>query len=188
MAQINLLPWREEFRQEKKNEFIKQLAGVAVLGGLMCYLWVMSMNNSITDQQQRNSILQNEINQLNQQVKEINELKKRRKELLDRMKVIQDLEGKRSIIVHYFDEFVKAVPDGIYITSLKKTDNMLFIEGVSESNTRVSAFMRRLNDSSWFSDPNLNSVVSAPKKGDQAGTFVMQLKTVLPDTGEKNGS
>ncbi len=189
MAQINLLPWREEFRQEKKTEFYKQLVGVLIIAALMSYFWVQSANNSIVNQQSRNNILQSEINLLSKQVEEIKELKKRRKELLDRMKVIQDLEGKRSIIVHYFDEFAKAVPDGVYVTALKRTGSLMHIEGVSESNARVSSFMRQLNDSDWFSEPNLNTVVAAPDKGEQYSRFVMQLKTVLPKKEEeKSGS
>lgn len=189
MAQINLLPWREEYRQEKKNEFVKQLVGVCIVAALMSYVWVQSVNTSITTQQTRNDLLNAEINLLSKQVQEIKELKKRRKELLDRMKVIQDLEGKRSIIVHYFDEFAKAVPDGVYITGLKRSGDSLHVEGVSESNARVSSFMRQLNDSDWFSEPNLNSVIAAPEKGDQYSRFVMQLKTVLPKKEEdKDGS
>ncbi|WP_045857376.1 PilN domain-containing protein [Teredinibacter purpureus] len=185
MAQINLLPWREEHRREKKKEFLTQLGGVCLLAIGVAYLWVQAVDGAIATQNTRNSMLNTEIGLLEKQVSEIKDLKKKRRELLDRMKVIQDLEGKRSIIVHYFDEFAKSVPDGVYITTLSKNGNIISIDGVSESTNRVSTFMRQLDDSEWFADPNLKSVVAAPQHGSQASTFQMQLKVVLPDDDAK---
>lgn len=187
MATINLLPWREEFRQEKKKEFIVQLAGVCILALLVAFMWIRSVDSAIASQNQRNGMLQAEIKQLQSQVKEIQELKKRRAELIDRMKVIQDLQGTRPIIVRYFDELVRAVPDGIFITKLSRTGVVIKIEGVTESNNRVSTFMRQLNDSSWFAEPNLKSVVANNKFGEQASVFSLELKTTLPKKLKQGG-
>lgn len=180
MTRINLLPWREEYREEKKKEFVVQFAAVCVLAAVLAYAWFQVVANAVDNQNQRNAILQSEINLLQQQVKEIQELKKRRAELVDRMKVIQDLQGTRPIIVRYFDELVRAVPDGIYLTSLARQGDTITIEGVTESNNRVSSFMRRLDDSEWFADPNLRSVTADPKLGEQASRFSMLIKAVLP--------
>lgn len=187
MARINLLPWREEFRQEKKKEFFTQMAGVCILAALVAYVWVMKVDGVIAYQNERNNILNNEIKLLSEQVKEIQELKKRRRELSDRMKVIQDLQGTRPLIVRYFDEFAKAVPDGIYVTSVKRVANGLTIEGVSEANSRVSTFMRRLNASKFFDEPDLKTVDAEPALGEQAAKFTMQLKMVLPSEAEEEG-
>ncbi|WP_188150026.1 PilN domain-containing protein [Teredinibacter waterburyi] len=181
MAQINLLPWREEYRLERKKEFLSQLAGVCLLAVGVSFLWIKSVDAQISTQNERNRMLNAEISQLNEQVKEIKTLKKERSELLSRMKVIQALEGTRSIIVHYFDEFTKAIPDGVFITSLSRRGNSFQIEGISESNNRVSTFMRQLDESEWFSDPNLRSVTASPAYGNQASEFKMQLKAVIPD-------
>ena len=178
MAQINLLPWREELRQEKKKAFITQLAGMCIFAALASFVWVKSVDSSIESQKQRNNMLQSEIILLEKQVAEIKDLKKRKKELLDRKRVIEGLEGKRSVIVRYFDELVRAVPDGIYVTLLSRRANLFTIEGVSESNNRVSAFMRQLNGSECFSDPNLKSVVADSKLGEQSSKFSMQLNAV----------
>ncbi|MFT5083396.1 MAG: type IV pilus assembly protein PilN [Lentisphaeria bacterium] len=183
MARINLLPWREEFRQEKKKEFFTQLAGVFIVGMLVSYVWVQGVDNAIGSQRIRNNILDTEIKSLAMQVEEIQNLKKERSALLDRMRVIQDLEGKRSIIVHYFDEFARAVPDGINITAFKRVSDMLYIEGVSESNNRISTFMRQLEDSDWFSEPNFKSSETLPDG--QTRTFSMEVKAVLPGDEEK---
>jgi len=187
MAQINLLPWREEHRRDKKKEFLTQLGGVCLLTACIGYLWVQSADSAIASQNARNSMLQSEISLLEKQVVEIKDLKKARRELLDRMKVIQDLEGKRSIIVHYFDEFARAVPDGVFITSIAKAGDQFSIEGVSESNNRVSTFMRQLDESAWFAEPNLKSVVASPEDGEQASVFKMQLQSVLPEDAEAGG-
>ena len=189
MAKINLLPWREEFRQEKKKEYISQLIGVCILAAVISWVWIYTMNNALEDQQARNNLLNSEIGLLDKQVKEINELKKKRRELLARMKVIQDLQGTRPIIVRYFDEFARSVPDGVFIVSLTRNENQLTIEGISESNNRVSDFMRRLNASSFFDAPNLRSVSVDPKFGEQSSRFSMQVQLVLPEAnnGKKSG-
>lgn len=186
MAKINLLPWREEYRQEKKKEYVSQLIGVCILAALISWVWIHSMNNAIENQQARNNLLSSEISLLDKQVKEIQELKKKRRELLERMKVIQDLQGTRPVIVRYFDEFARSVPDGVFITALSRNDKILNIEGVSESNNRVSDFMRRLNASEFFDAPNLRSVTVDPKFGEQSSRFSMQVNLVLP-SAEKEG-
>lgn len=184
MATINLLPWREELRQEKKKEYLTQLALLAVLVAFVCFMWVRSVDASIESQQSRNSMLQTEITALNEKVKQIQELKKQKKELEDRMKVIQDLEGRRSVIVHYFDEFAKRIPDGVSFSSLRRSGNTFSIEGVGESNQRIAALMRALDESDWFSDPNLKSVNAAPEAGEQAQNFTMTLTAGAPVKAE----
>ena len=184
MAQINLLPWREEFRQEKKKEFYTQLIGVCIIAVLIAFMWVGSVNGSISNQNERNKILQDEINLLSKQVKEIEKLKQERRELIDRMQVIQDLEGKRSIIVHYFDAFARSVPDGIYLRSVERKGDVVIVSGVSDSNNRISSFMRQLDESEWYAEPNLNKVVAAPQLGEQSATFTMDVKLVIPSTEE----
>lgn len=180
MARINLLPWREELRQEKKKEFLIQLAGVCVVVVLGCFLWVQSMDASIQSQKYRNRMLQTEIDDLKKQVAEIQELKKKKKELEQRMRVIQDLEGKRAIIVHYFDELARAVPDGVYFTRVVRQGNVFSVSGVSESNLRISALLRQINDSQWFAEPNLKSIDADPALGEQASVFELRFNAVLP--------
>ncbi len=180
MAKINLLPWREEHRQEKKKEFQLQLFGLCVVAGLLAYAWVGIVDNSIENQQARNRLLETEISVLEKRVQEINELRKRREELVARMKVIQDLQGTRPTIVRYFDEMVRAVPDGVFFNSMRRQGDQISIEGVTESSNRVSAFMRNLDQSAWFTSPNLRSIKANPAYGDQAAEFSLQLRAVLP--------
>ncbi|ACE83007.1 PilN domain-containing protein [Cellvibrio japonicus] len=180
MAKINLLPWRQAYREEKKREFLVVIGFVLGLSVLGAYLWISSVEASIDNQNSRNRLLDQEIKKLDEQVKEISELKKVRDDLLARIKVIQDLEGTRPVIVRYFDEFAKAVPDGVYVTMVDKKGSAITIEGVAESYNRVASFMRNLDASDWFASPNLTSVTAAPSEGEQASSFKMTVQTSAP--------
>lgn len=179
MATINLLPWRVQYREEKKKEFIAIMVGVAVLALLVAYIWVANANGRVDHQRQRNDILQQEITELDKKVAEIKDLQQKREELLELMGLIRNLEGTRSVIVHHFDDLVRAIPDGVFLTSLGRTGDIMSIEGYAESNNRVSSFMRNLDASPWYSSPNLSSVEVAPEQGGQANAFQMTVKTVV---------
>lgn len=188
MARINLLPWRDEYRREKQQEFLTILGAIAAIAVLCVYIWISSINAAIDSQKQRNKMLTDEIAVLDKRVKEIREIKKRREELLARMKVIQGLQGERPVIVRYFDELARAVPEGVYITSLERKGQLVKLAGVTESNVRVSSFMRALDASEWFSRPNLKSVKAAPKYGEQASEFSMTFDTAKLNKDEDSGT
>lgn len=180
MARINLLPWREAYREEKKKEFIGILVVVLVAVCFVAYLWVSSVQSAITEQNARNRLLKTEIAALEEQVSEIQELKERREQLLSRMRVIQDLEGTRPVIVRYFDDMVRALPDGVYLNRMQREGETIRLEGIAESNNRVSSLMRNLDESDWFASPNLSSVTAAPEYGEQANSFRMTVRTSAP--------
>lgn len=180
MARINLLPWREEYRQEKRKEFLTQLGFVVVVAAIVAVVWIKLIDGAIDSQNGRNNILKGEIDVLEKRVAEINELKKRRQELIARMRVIQDLQGTRPTIVRYFDEVVRAVPQGLYFTSIKRDGDTITVKGITESSNRVSSFMRNLDASEWFADPNLRSIVANPKLDGDVQEFLLQFKAVLP--------
>jgi type IV pilus assembly protein PilN len=180
MAKINLLPWRQVYREEKKREFLGVIAVVFVVAALGAYAWVSSVETSIENQNSRNRLLEQEITKLDAQVKENSELKKVRDDLLARIKVIQDLEGTRPVIVRYFDDFARAIPDGVYVTMMDKKGTSITIEGIAESYNRVASFMRNLDASDWFAAPNLTSVTAAPEAGEQASKFKMTVLTSAP--------
>ncbi len=187
MAKINLLPWRDKYREEKKKEFLTILAGVFILAAAASYLWVANVQARIDGQQERNRMLQTEIDQLNRQVAEIAVLQRRREELLATMDVIQRLEGTRSHVVRYFDDLVRAVPEGVFLNRLERSNNVFIIEGIAESNSRVSNFMRNLSRSDWFMEPSLISVVAVPAEGEQANRFEMRVLATAPGAADENG-
>lgn len=171
MAKINLLPWRQELRKQRKQEFLAINMAVAALALGLVVFYHMYMSTQLSDQDERKAFIKSEITILDQQIKQIDDLQKRKEELLARMRVIQDLQGRRPIIVRVFDELVRAVPDKLYLTLIERTGDKFKIEGVAESNNQVSTFLRNLNASSWFKDPVLASVTaddSAPANGKPA--------------------
>ena len=173
MAKINLLPWRQEYRAQKQKEFQQVAAVVVLAAGFSVFMWMKTVDAQIANQNERNQLLQTEIAALDKQVKEIKDLKKRRQELIDRMRVIQELQGNRPLSVRYFDEMVRAAPEGLWLNNLKRTGKTLYISGVAESNNRVSSFMRSLDQSDWFESPNLTGVTAKPEFGEQASAFKM---------------
>lgn len=187
MAKINLLPWREEYRQEKKKEFLTQLGAVCLLTVIVAFGWIRFVDGAIENQNERNQILDTEIAVLDKRVQEINELKKKRQDLIARMKVIQDLQGTRPTIVRYFDEMVRAVPDGLFFTSMVRQGDSISVNGVTESSNRVSSFMRNLDQSEWFANPNLRSIRASDKFGEQTSEFSLQFKAVLPASERPEG-
>lgn len=173
MAKINLLPWRQEYRAQKQKEFQQVAALVVIAAGFSVFMWMKTVDAQIANQNERNQLLTTEIAALDKQVREIKDLKKRRQELIDRMRVIQELQGNRPLSVRYFDEMVRAAPEGLWLTNLKRTGKTLKISGVAESNNRVSSFMRSLDQSEWFESPNLTGVTAKPEFGEQASAFEM---------------
>jgi type IV pilus assembly protein PilN len=180
MAKINLLPWREAYRQEKKREFLGIIGGIGLAAAFGAYLWVSSVQSAIENQNARNQLLNQEIAKLDAQVKEISEIKKVRDDLLARIKVITDLEGTRPVIVRYFDELVRAIPDGVWIGSAERKGNVVTIEGVAESYNRIASFLRNLESSDWYASHNLISVDAAPEEGEDASKFKMTVETSSP--------
>ncbi len=184
MTKINLLPWREERRQELKRQFFIVLAGAVLIGAGCMYLVEMNVQSQIAYQNQRNQFIQNETKKMEQQIKEISELKKKRESLIERMKVIQDLQGNRPVVVKVFDEVVRTVPDGVFYKSIKSTGDTISIVGFAESNNRVSNLMRNLDSSELFQAPNLSKVQTAGKEKD-SNEFDLTVKRQKPAAEEE---
>lgn len=160
MAKINLLPWREERRKQQLQEFAVILGMVAVAAIIAAFGWKMARERAVEDQKSRNSYVETQISELEQSINEIEELQRRRDALVERMNVIQGLQGNRPSIVHFFDQFVTTLPDGVYYRSIKQAGTRFDITGVAESNNRISNLMRALEASEWFANPSLSKVVA----------------------------
>src|SRR5712664_1191025 len=168
MPRINLLPWREQERKIRRREFTIA-AGGAIFASIIFILGGKLLYSSWTDaQNEKNNLLTKEIVKLDAQIADIQDLENRKQRLVARMEIIERLQRKRPEIVHLFDEIVKTVPDGIYLTTIKQTGNRLEIHGVAQSSTRVSTFMRNIDSSLWMANPVLQVVESA--KDSSAGS------------------
>ena len=187
MAKINLLPWREQRREHQRKEFLAVLGGVAAAGVLVALIGHLLINGQIDYQNERNQYLKTHISALDKQVAEIKELQTRRNQLIDRMKVIGDLQGTRPLIVRIFDEIVRTLPDGVYFRGMERTGQQITIRGTAESNNRVSSLMRRLDASEWFSEPTLKGVKANPGFGEQANDFDLTVKVSMPGVTAEDG-
>ncbi len=181
---INLLPWREELRQEQKKQF-------GIVTGLMMFLAAaivglihLQMVTKIDYQLSRNSFMSSEISKLDEEIVEISELRKVRRSLVERMEVIQDLQRSRPSIVHLFTEIVKTVPNGVYLESLTQTGDNLLMNGQAESNARVSTYMRNLDASDWLKAPNLRVIEIEDIKVNRISTFTLTVKQTSPNADE----
>jgi type IV pilus assembly protein PilN len=181
MPRINLLPWREQERKTRRREFLIA-AGAAVFAAVMFSLGGKLMYASWIDtQSEKNNLLKKEIGKLDAQITDILDLENRKQRLLARMDIIEKLQRSRPEIVHLFDEVVKTVPDGIYLTSIKQTGKKLEIHGVAQSSTRVSTFMRNIDASTWMENPVLQVVESAKDTPTGGASFTLFTDTVGVD-------
>ncbi|MHC9084824.1 PilN domain-containing protein [Luteimonas sp. RIT-PG2_3] len=160
MARINLLPWRAERRKQRQKEFGLMLGASALAGVLLWFLFNAYYNAQISGQQERNSFLEQQIAEVEKQIQEIDELDRQKGRLLARKEVIEQLQANRSQMVHLFDSLVRTIPDGVILTGIKQEGQKLTLEGRSQSNSRVSTYMRNLEGSGWMTKPDL-SVIEA---------------------------
>lgn len=162
MPRINLLPWREAQRKERKLKFMVALGIAAVCAFAVTGAVYLLYNEMIDEQVARNEMLQAQIKILDRQIEEINDLEKTKRQFIARMQIIEKLQGSRPEIVHVLDQIVKTLPDGVYLTGVTQTGDHLKFTGVAQSSTRVSTFMRNIDSSQWMKNPTLEVIQSAP--------------------------
>ncbi|WP_263082087.1 PilN domain-containing protein [Endozoicomonas sp. Mp262] len=184
MAKINLLPWREELREQRKKIFIAGWGGVIFFAVLIIVVSDFMISDAISIQQGRNRYLQNEIGSLDRKITEIKNIKKEKAQLVERMVVINGLQGNRPVIVRVFDELARIAPDGVYFKKLSVREFQLSLVGVAESNNRVSELMRKINSSSWFEDPNLTAVRKVVEDGERLNEFDLTFAKASPEGEE----
>lgn len=196
MARINLLPWRAERRKQRQREFYAML-GMAAVGGLLLSLVIwFYYDRQVSGQMARNAYLEAEIEKVKEQNKEIDRLDAQKERLLARKKVIEELQAKRSQMVHLFDALVRTIPDGLVLTALKQEGDVLTLEGRTQSNARVSAYMRNLETSGWMTNPELSIIEARDPEKDKDGKvgpladikalpYVFVVKVKLPAQSEE---
>ena len=201
MPRINLLPWRDEQRKERQVQFMVALGGATLIAILFAFLGYLMFNSMIDNQQRRNDRLRTEIKSLDKQIEEINSLETSKQNFIARMEIIEKLQQSRPEIVHVFDQIVKTLPDGVYLTGVKQTDQRFRFDGVAQSATRVSAFMRNIDSSEWLKNPELQVVAAdgtvgssftvfaeeVPSAGDATPTVAPGARPGVPRNGGRRG-
>lgn len=191
MILINLLPHREAARKSRRETFqvvmvVSALAGLAIAG--LIYWWFQMQ---ITDQQEKNNFLRGEIQVLETQIKEIATIEEEITALQARQKAVEDLQSDRNLPVHLLNELVKELPDGVYVTSLKQADQVVTMQGMAQSNERVSEMLRNLtNNTPWFSKPELVEIVTtnvalSPKDQRRVPSFNLRFRLVRSTEAQK---
>lgn len=190
MANINLLPWREEAREKQKKDYIGALALVFLVSSLLVYLTLGFVEMMTDNQKSRNAYLKSEISLLEKQIAEIKEIKTRKKDIERRTEIILNLQQSRNLPTHVLDELVRIVPPGIYLSSIEKKGSLLWIEGRSESNNNVANMMRKVKTSEWLQDPNMQSIVAQSEELRQLQRFSLKvtIKAVENETATIQGA
>jgi type IV pilus assembly protein PilN len=173
MPRINLLPWRDEERKERKLKFLVALGGSAIAACLVAFVGYLMMDSMVSAQDARNEKLKSEIADLDKQIEKINSLEADKARFIARMEVIEKLQRSRPEIVHIFDEIARQLPDGVYLTGLTQTGTRIKFEGVAQSSTRVSAFMRNIDGSSYLKNPELEIVKTNEDKNVVGAAFIL---------------
>ncbi len=188
MPRINLLPWREEERKRRQREFGIAAAGAVVAGIAVVMLTMFAYSQMIDSQKARNERLTEEIKELEKSIQEIDGLERQKERLLARMEIIEQLQKSRPEVVHLFDELVRQMPEGVYLTGIKQTGARVEIRGVAQSSTRVSALMRQIDASEWLADPEVEKVETTQSGASRQAEFVVYLKQTRPGADEEDAA
>lgn len=189
MARINLLPWREQLREERKQRFLVALVGSLVFAGGLVFVGDMLLSGAIDNQNARNQFIRNEITVLESRIKEINELQAQRQQLIERMKIIQDLQLNRPVIARLFDQMTRTLPDGLYYESVNMQGKTITVAGAAESNNRVSELMRNMEASDWLDKASLTQVkLKTAGEVEQANNFLLTVQQAHPGDAKEEGA
>ncbi len=193
MILINLLPHREAARKQRRDFFNLSLGAAALLGGLIAggiFLWYQA---HISAQQGKNNLLTSEIKVLEGQIKDIAGLEAEITALRARQQAVEDLQADRNQPVYLLTELVKQLPDGVYIGTMKQDNQLVTLQGVAQSNERVSELLRNLaNNSPWFSKPELVEIVAGnvalnPREQKRVANFNIRVRLVRSSDAQKAG-
>jgi type IV pilus assembly protein PilN len=182
MAKINLLPWREELREKRKKEFVLLSTLAGIFGLLALGLTWFYFDNKLQDQEQANQLIVSTNQNLDVQLKALDGLQAQRDQIIERMKLIQGLQGKRPIAVRLADELVRITPANLYITKFQRVGDKFTIEGKAESPNTVAEFLRNLEASSWYRNAFMNSFIAVDEKKDTSKS------SLLPRAEDSYGS
>ena len=191
MILINLLPHREAARKLRKDIFNVSLAVSALVGGLLAGIIFIWFQAQITGQQGRNQLLQTEIKRFDEQIKDIASLEAEIAALRARQQAVEDLQADRNLPVHLLTELVKQLPDGVYIASMRQDNQNVTLQGVAQSNERVSELLRNLgNNTPWFSKPELVEIVAgavalSPRDQRRVANFTIRVRLTRAGEAEK---
>jgi len=174
MTQINLLPWRDELRKQRQEQFITGVAGVAIVAVAILFAAQMYLDGRLEEQQDKKRIVIAKTAELKLITAKIKDIQAKNLILQNKREAIQALQKSRPEIVHFVDEIAKVTPEGVFLTQIKQADDQVILNGKTQSNARVSAFMRNVEASHWLVDPVLNIIQGS--NGGKLSDFTLHTK------------
>jgi len=186
MREINLLPWRERMRDEKRRQFLLVFGVSFILSISIMVFFHFNLRNSISIQRAKNMFLRNEVGALDDQLSMVAQYDKRKEDLLSRMRVIQKLQATRQQVVRVFDELLNVIPKGVYLIKITREGDKIVLSGEAQTNNQVSDLMRNIQESHWFNKPVLNEIKTVVKKGSPQSTFKLQMLQAAVDQNLNN--
>ncbi|AOU96767.1 hypothetical protein BI364_00950 [Acidihalobacter yilgarnensis] len=182
MARINLLPWRAELRKQKQQEFLALAVFTVIVSAFVIFLIHSYVEGRINYQNARNQYLRNEITLLDHKIAKIKTLDATKKALLNRMKIVEQLQASRPGVVHLFDQLVTTEPPGLYLINFVQNGDSIALAGRADSNARVSAYMRSLDASPWFENARLDLIVTKNTEIGKVSDFNLTVQQTMPAT------
>ena len=180
MAHVNLLPHRAARRKQREREFYIQLGVAFAAAVVFLLLWGFWMGERIDNQNERNTMLQNEITQVDVRITKIKDLEKVRDHLLARKQIIEQLQADRSQMVHLFDELVKTIPSSARLTGVKQDGQSMSLDGVSQSNASVAEYMKNIEASPWLGHTELRKTEKSAEATRMPYTFGLDIALSRP--------
>lgn len=187
MTRINLLDWRQARRDLRKQQFLRLLGLAATASALLVLLALFLASGAVDHQVARNEYLKQQIAETDLKITEIQDLEKTKANLLARMRVIESLQASRTATVHFFDEIVNTLPDGVSLTALKQVGGSVTLSGVAESTGRISTYLKNLDASAWFADPKLVEIKTFEKDKQRKAEFTLQVRNMSDATSKTQG-
>jgi len=187
VIRINLLPWREERRKARRQQFFALSGLISVLAGLIWFLGYGIINGYISTQEGKNAFLTSEIASLDKEIEEIKRLKEQTDSLLSRKRIIESLQANRTETVHLFNQLLRQVPDGVYLKSIKQIGNKINLIGYAQSNARVSTLMRNLESSTVMERPELVEIKMSTVGTRKLSEFNLNITITRQTTDDPDG-
>ena len=188
MIRINLLPYREARRVQRSQLLALALVGILLLAALFYYGIYSIFSARVSAEQQKVQYLQNVTTQLDQKIASVADLRKKRDQLLARESIITDLQDQRDMVVRLFNTLARVTPDGVFLTHLKQVGDSITVDGYSQANDQVAAFMRNIEASRIFAKPELNIISKSKLGNEEVGQFTLQMSIRTPTAADKSGA
>ena len=177
LIKINLLPYREELNQKKKQKFNVLMAASGIIGIGLAVVAFLGINKAISAQENRNAFLEGEIKILDTAIAEIASLKAEKEDFLAKKQKVEELQSKRFEGAQIIDTLNQLIPEGVFLISVSSSNEKNYeIKGKASSDNRIAMFMKSLPSTMLFEQPELLEI----KKTDNGQDFVIKSDLITP--------